>query len=78
MHSSARPELTALAHNLRAARKKSQITQSKLAEMAGIQRPYLGMIERGTANPSILKLANLADALGVTVVDLLAQTTAIN
>jgi len=42
-------------------------SQEELADRAGCHRTYVGMLERGQGNPSLLVLARIADALGVGV-----------
>ncbi len=42
-----------------------------LAAEAGLDKGYVGSIERAEVNPSIKKIAKIADALKVNVVDLL-------
>lgn len=53
--------------SIRIAAKKSQET---LAFDAEVDRTYISQIERGVANPSVLTLANLCFALGITLADL--------
>jgi transcriptional regulator with XRE-family HTH domain len=48
------------------------LSQEKLAVDAGIDLTYLGGIERGRRNPSLLVMARIAEALGVELVELLA------
>ena len=54
------------------ARKARGLSQEDLAFAAGIDRTYVSGIERGRRNPSLLMIARLAEALGVTPGDLLA------
>lgn len=61
-----------IAANLRAARKRLEISQERLAEAAGLHRTYVGAIERAERNVSIDNIERLADALDLDVVDLLA------
>lgn len=62
-----------LSRAVRAARKESGLSQEKLALDAGINRSYVGQIERGVGNPSLRVLVRLADTLDLDVGDLLAQ-----
>ncbi|WP_315305797.1 helix-turn-helix domain-containing protein [Enterococcus devriesei] len=43
------------------------ITQTKLAEMANISRPYLSDIEKGDSNPSAQIAISIARSLDTTV-----------
>ena len=61
-----------LGQNLRDWRKARGLSQEDLAFAAGIDRTYVSGIERGRRNPSLLMIARLAEALGVTPGDLLA------
>ena len=49
---------------LRARREASGVSQEALADLAGIHRTYVSMLERGRANPSLSVLDALAQALG--------------
>jgi transcriptional regulator with XRE-family HTH domain len=42
-----------------------------LAAEAGLDKGYIGSIERAEVNPSIKKIARIADALEIRVIDLL-------
>ena len=55
---------------VRELRKKADLSQEQLAELAGIHWTYLGGIERGTRNPSLVNIGKIADALGVPPADL--------
>jgi transcriptional regulator with XRE-family HTH domain len=55
---------------VRALREAGGRSQEALAHDAGMHRTYLGGIERGRRNPSLLNIARLADALGVPLVEL--------
>ncbi|MGW1813262.1 helix-turn-helix domain-containing protein [Streptomyces sp. NPDC002125] len=59
-----------LGDRIRALRKGLPATQERLAEMTGIDRRTLQRIERGTSDPKYSDLALLAEALHVTVADL--------
>jgi ribosome-binding protein aMBF1 (putative translation factor) len=56
--------------NIRACRTKARLTLEKLAEKAEMSWPYLSEIERGRENISLDKLAQLAQALNVTLSEL--------
>lgn len=62
--------LLELGRAVRIGRHKRFMTQAALAERCGIERTYLGAIERGTRNPTLLVLRKIALALEVEVVDL--------
>ncbi|MFI3904735.1 helix-turn-helix domain-containing protein [Ochrobactrum sp. S1502_03] len=59
-----------LALNLRRIRVAKNISQDELALLAGVERAYVGHIERGKKNPTIQTLAKLAHALNCEVKDL--------
>ena len=50
---------------VRRIRKELNISQEKLAELAGIDRAHMGHIERGSASPTLKKIYQIAVALGV-------------
>jgi transcriptional regulator with XRE-family HTH domain len=51
-------------------REQSELSQEKLALKAGLNRAYIGYIERGERNPSITTLAKIADVLEVEIKEL--------
>jgi DNA-binding XRE family transcriptional regulator len=57
--------------NLRVLRAKSRISQEVLAEKAGMSPKYITQIENKKANPSIWVMLKLAEALDVTVNDII-------
>lgn len=64
------PALIALGEAIRHARKQRHVSQEKLALMAGVDRSYVGRVERGDNNVAILTLLKLAQALEISVADL--------
>lgn len=48
---------------IRKKRKEKEISQEKLALLCNIDRSYLGRIERGEVNITILKLYEISDVL---------------
>jgi transcriptional regulator with XRE-family HTH domain len=49
---------------MRALRKARDLTQEDLAFASGLDRSYLGAIERGEKNLSLINIQRIADALG--------------
>ena len=66
-----------LASNLKANRRKSKLSQAKLAEKAGISTQYIAMIELSRQFPTPEVLERIADALGIEAYELFTvqQTT---
>lgn len=60
-----------LGKNVRRIRLSQKLTQEELAVDAEIDLTYLGGIERGKRNPSLLVMARIADALSVKLTELL-------
>lgn len=59
--------LQKIGQNIRAIRKVQGIAQEELAYQADVARGYMGMIERGESNVSLLILLRIADTLQVPV-----------
>jgi transcriptional regulator with XRE-family HTH domain len=55
---------------VRELRHQKNLSQEELAEHAGIDRTYVGGVERGERNLSLLNIKKLSDALGINVKDL--------
>jgi transcriptional regulator with XRE-family HTH domain len=64
--------LVAFGNAVRHARSDKGISQEELAHRSGIDRSYLGAIERGEQNSGLLHLVRIADALEMSVADLMA------
>lgn len=60
-----------VAWNLRRLRVKRGLSQEALAVDAGVDRSYVGRIERGAENPTVETLDRLAAALDVPAAELL-------
>jgi transcriptional regulator with XRE-family HTH domain len=59
-----------LAANIKRLRERRDITQQQLAELSGVPRPTIANLESGTANPTLLVLLKVADALAATIEEL--------
>lgn len=53
--------------NIKAERLKKDLSQEKLAELAGISLPTISLIETGKQNTSILNIVDIAKALSVDI-----------
>lgn len=62
-----------LAVNVRHYREKLGLSQEAVSVKIGADRAYMSLIERGKQNMTIVRLAELADALGVAATDLIAE-----
>ena len=61
------PVLVKLGRNLRAAREAKGWSQEQLAFKAGVHRTYVGGVERGEYNITVLTLRRFTQSLGSTV-----------
>ena len=50
---------------------QKSVSQEQLADLAGVHRTYIGMIERGEKNVTILTMVRLSEALGLRIYDLI-------
>jgi transcriptional regulator with XRE-family HTH domain len=62
-----------LARNLKRLRRERGLTQEELADLAGLNRNYIGMIERQGNAASVDTLEALAEALQIKAAQLLEQ-----
>lgn len=62
--------MIAFGKRVREMRKSKGISQESLAEMAGIDRSYMGNIERGEKNITLKKAYEICDALDIEIQDL--------
>jgi len=58
-------------NHLKALRLQRNLTQEELAERAGMHFTYVGQIERGLRNPSLINLEKIAKALKIKAGELL-------
>jgi len=69
------PVLMKFAKIIKDTREKMGISQEELAFIAGVHRTYIGMIERGEQNVTLLTIRRIADALGVSLAEIFAPFT---
>ncbi|MGP5417602.1 helix-turn-helix domain-containing protein [Psychrobacter faecalis] len=62
--------ILAFGKRVREVRKSKGISQERLAEMADIDRSYMGNIERGEKNITLKKVYDICDALKVEIREL--------
>lgn len=65
------PALVALGKAIRRIRLIKNISQEKLALLAEVDRSYVGRVERGDNNVAVLTLARLANALDISIAQLM-------
>ncbi len=70
---SGHPVLTDLGQAVREARLNVKLSQEGLADQAQLDRSYMGGIERGEHNLSVMNLKRVADALGMQPSELLEK-----
>lgn len=61
--------LNKLGRRIKEIRKEKGLTQESLAELAQIHQTYVGKLEIGKSNPSVLMLNKLAKVLNVKIRD---------
>jgi transcriptional regulator with XRE-family HTH domain len=67
------PSLVALGQAIRLHRSKAGLSQEALAFHAGLDRSYLGGVERGEHNIAVVNLFRLSSALKVSVAQLFKE-----
>jgi transcriptional regulator with XRE-family HTH domain len=66
-------QLIALGRAIRGFRLETGLSQEALADEAGIDRSYVGGIERGEHNVALINIIKIAKALGITTSELLSK-----
>lgn len=59
---------------VRVARTTAGLTQEELAERAGLDRSYIGGVERGDRNPTLIVIEKIAGGLGITLAALFSYS----
>ena len=65
--------LRALGRRIRERRGERSLTQAELADRCGLHRTFIGSVERGERNLSVLNLRIIAKALRVPLAELFAD-----
>ena len=60
-------ELIAFGKAVRKVRLKAELSQEKLAAIAGLHRNYMGRVERGEENISLIRVLCICRALNITL-----------
>lgn len=64
------PVLIRFGQRVQELRKAKQLSQEQLADIAGVHRTYIGMIERAEKNITLRNIAKIADALRIDIKEL--------
>ena len=64
------PNLTEFGRIVRELRKERGLSQEAFADIAGIDRGYMGNIERGQSNVTLTKIVQISRALGIAPKDI--------
>lgn len=67
-------KLEELGRRIRALREERHLSQEELAYRARLHRTYVGQLELGLRNPSYLVLLRLAEALQVSIEELIKSS----
>jgi transcriptional regulator with XRE-family HTH domain len=59
-------------NRIRKERLAKGLSQEKLAELAGMHRTYIGMIERAEKNITLVNIEKIAKALGISLGELMS------
>ena len=61
------------AENIKNSRKAQNLSQEALADKAGLHRTYIGAVERGERNITLINANRIAEALGVKLSECLKE-----
>lgn len=65
-------------NNLKYIRKQKKLSQQELADKIGVDRSTIGYWENGKADPTLLNVQKLSDALKVNIIDLVGKDLSID
>lgn len=69
-------QLLAIGLKMKAARSKLQMTQQELANLSGLDRAYISMVEHGKQNLTLGAMVKIANALDISTSDLVGNSSA--
>lgn len=72
------PILLAFGQRVQKLRKERNLSQEQLADLAGVHRTYIGMIERAEKNITLCNIERIADALKVNIKELFSLVSTKN
>ncbi|MBN2900018.1 MAG: helix-turn-helix transcriptional regulator [Clostridia bacterium] len=58
---------------VRSVRKEQQLSQDELADQCGLHRTYIGAVERGERNITLINAEKIANALQVSLSELVSR-----
>ena len=64
-----------LGDRVRLHRKQAKLSQEDLGEASGLHRTYIGHLERGEINPTLLNILKVSAALGIDASELVKGLT---
>ena len=67
------PELIKFGKAVRSMRLDMNVSQESLADIAGIDRSYIGGVERGEHNLALINIKRIADALNMPISSIMKQ-----
>ncbi len=65
--------LTKFGEILRKKRLEKNLSQEDFAELVGVHRTYIGMLERAEKNITLLNIEKIANALNISIAELLKE-----
>lgn len=65
--------LTKFGEIIRKKRLEKNLSQEDFAELVGVHRTYIGMLERAEKNITLLNIEKIANALNISIAELLKE-----